>query len=179
MTSPELERLITRYLDREATVRERRELHARMQSDPAVAALVAEAADLDREIGRAMRAALGRPAEATSKPRSLWRRIGQLGTLAAAAALILAVWTSPLRMAATTDRPLTQQAGVAPAGSWFAPVTPRDVVREVNPSYERPQLRLRSTERNWLIIPADRPGEYLLIEMDQIQTQSVLLESDF
>ena len=58
--SAELERLISRFLDDECSADERRVLHRTLRDDPAAAALYEEYTALDREIGHAMRSALGR-----------------------------------------------------------------------------------------------------------------------
>ncbi len=176
-SSSELERLISRYLDDEATPQERRELNVRMRSDPAVEALVDDYASLDRELGNALRGALGRT-RVLPVGRSLWARAGSLVGLAAAACLALMVWMRPVQPA---GRPADRQpvhAGVPT--SWFAPAVPQDqTVQRVNRSFERPQRRQRQTEREWILVPGERPGEYLIIEVKRVRTRAVAIQVGF
>ena len=174
--SPELERLISRYLDDEATPQERRELTSRMRADPAVEALVDEYAGIDREVSRVLRVALGRSVVLPTS-RSRWVRFGQGAALAAAACLALVFWLVPQRPAPQSPR----SGEAARAGSsWFAPLAPQvDSVRATSPTYERPQVRLRDTSRDWIIIPAERPGEYMLIEVDRVRLRAIRFQEDF
>jgi anti-sigma factor RsiW len=175
--APELERLISRYLDDEATRAERRQLEAWMRRDPEVEALVDEYAGLDREIGLVMRTALGRPARTTLlRSRCAW--VTQAAAFAAAAGLALAVWMTPGQPGAPRTGAVPARAGAG--ASWFAPVSlPRDSIREVPPAFERPQVRLRDTNRDWIIIPADEPGQFLLIEVDRVRLRAIHIEQDF
>lgn len=173
-TSDQLERLISRFLDDECSPGERRELNAALRSDPNARALYEETAALDREVGHAMRAALGR----TLKPqttRGVWPRIGRVVALAAAACLVLMVWLAPPR----TDN--GKLAGpVQNGGSWFASPAPAAGELQVEkPLYDRPALRLRHTQRDWIIIPGKQPNEYLLIEVDRVQTRFKGIQEDF
>ena len=175
--SPELERLISRYLDDEATAHERRELRALMRSDAAVAAEVEQYDELDREVGWALRRALGR-SQLLPTVRSTWGRVGQLVALAAAASMAVMVWVSPPRQVSPGqgDTP-------ARAASWFAPATPvshaPDGLQTVNPSHERPRVRLRETDRDWIIIPGERPGEFMVIEVNRVRTRAIVIQREF
>lgn len=176
-SSSELERLISRYLDDEATAQERRQLNARMRVDPEAEALVDDYAALDREVGYALRAALGRT-RVLPTGRSLWARAGGLVGLAAAACLALMVWMRPGQPVVRTSPDAPAQAGVS--ASWFAPAVPQDqVVRQVNRSYERPQRRQRQTDREWILVPGELPGEYLVIEVNRVRTRAVAIQGGF
>ncbi len=171
--SAELERLISRYIDGEASPHERRELERRMDGDPELEALYIQTAALDRELGRAMRTALGRAPVRRRDLRVPWV---QLIGLAAAACIGLFFWLNP------KDKP-APAGGLAPApvrASWFAPAQPQaDVVQRVNPADVRPQLRLRDTDRDWIIIPGRQRGQFLLIQMDRVRTHAIRLQDDF
>jgi len=173
--SPELERLISRYLDDEATRAERRELRRLERSDPTAAALVDEYATLDREIGRALRTALGRsyPLPARHAP---WWRIGELVAVAAAACLMAMVWMNTSRVTS----PPGGNGRVQAASSWFAPPAAQaDRFEPLPDSYERPRQRLRDTDLDWILIPGDRPGEFMVIEVNRARTRAIAIQDDF
>lgn len=175
----ELDRLITRCLDEEAAPQERRRLKRLMRRDPEVAAVVEETFALDREAGAAMRSALGRtvPFGSLHRVRPGW--FAQATWFAAAACLLLAAWVLGPNSAPVSLTGSVAQAGPAQA-SWFAPLTPRDSIKQdVNPAYEQPQVRVRATDRNWIIVPGDSAGEYLLIEVDRVKTRGIALQTDF
>ena len=172
--SPELERLISRFLDDESTPDERRRLRALERSDPHVTALVDEYAALDREVGQALRTAMGRTYR-LGRARSPWSRAGQFVGLAAAACVAAMLWLTPARNA--TPGGARQPAQGA---SWFAPAAwQADVQERTNPSYERPQVRLRDTDRDWIIVPGNRPGEFMVIEVNRVRTRAVAIQNDF
>ena len=174
-TSLDLERLISRYLDDEATPHERRELERLMRSDPSIEILVDEIFLLDREAGRVLRQVMGRTTPFPAG-HSRWSRVGQMVMLATAAALALATWLSPTPQTRQRSNDQYMRAN----NSWFAPYTPRtDGLQAVNPAYEQPQLRLRNTDRHWIIIPSERSGEYLLIEMDRVRTHAIVIQDEF
>ena len=175
--SADLERLITRYLDDEATLGERRDLEARADTDPAVEALVIETAAIDREVGRAMRVAMGRT---IPLPARRWKNVGWLQVVgfAAAACIGMVLWLN------THEKPQPQnRSRPAPAhasASWFAPpAASADVVEKVNPADVRPQLRLRDTDQHWIIIPGRQHGQFLLIQMDRLRTRGIRIQDDF
>ena len=133
---------------------------------------------LDDEVGDALRAALGRTRRA--RPRSAWWvRVGRSLTVAAAACLAALVWFQPTPAPRTDPgqaRP--QRAGVGP--SWFAPATPRaDEIEPLPSAYERPELRVRGTQRDWIVIPGREPGTYLVIEIDRVRTHVIGVHQDF
>jgi hypothetical protein len=66
------------------------------------------------------------------------------------------------------------------APSWFSSPAPAvDVVEAPRPVDERPQVRLQSTNRQWLVIPGRRPGELLLIQADHVKSRAVPVQEDF
>lgn len=173
--SNELERLISRYLDDEATWAERRELRVLLDADPHAAALMDEHEALDRELGRAIRQAMGH-GHVLPVGRSVWAQFRQFAALAAAACLAVMIWTSPPRQAAQHGEDRPSQTSL----SWFAPETaPADVVPAVNVSYERPRERRRHTDRDWIIIPGERPGVFLVIEVNRVRTCAIAIQDDF
>ena len=176
---PELERLISRLLDEEATASERRELRSRERSDPNIAALVDEYVTLDREVGRALRKAMGRSVVLPMRG-SAWGRLGQVAAFAAAACLAVAVWLNP--PGATTPR--SNKEPTRAMTSWFAPTADRpaelpDAAEEVQLSHELPQVRLRDTDSDWIIIPGRRPGEFMVIEVNRVRTRAITIQGDF
>jgi hypothetical protein len=174
--SPDLERLISRYLDDEATPAERRELEARADADPTVESLLIETAAIDREIGRAMRIAMGRTIPLTARHRKKVRWIQAIG-FAAAACIGLAVLLNPREK---PSQPMHRQPAAPARASWFAPPAQQtDMVDQVDPADVRPQLRLRDTDRHWIVIPARQHGQFLLIQVDRLRTRAIRIQDDF
>lgn len=166
----QLERLISRFLDDEATRAERRELKAALRNDPCAEALFEETAALDREAGYALRRATGRTI-VMSRRTPMWLRV--LVPLAAAACLGLLAWLGP-KSGTHTGNGEMRQAG------WFAPPRfGRDTLDARPQVYERPHVRLRDTKRNWIVIPGERPGEFMVIEVDRVQTRVLRIQRDF
>ncbi len=66
--SEDLEHLISRFLDREITARERSTLDETIRSDPQAARLFAQTVELDRRVGAALRAARERAAAPPVEP---------------------------------------------------------------------------------------------------------------
>lgn len=181
--SPEadkLEHLFSRAIDGEASAADRELLAALLKSDARMQALFNEYRSLDRAAGEALRQAAGR------RPRvvtlgGFWRRSGRTLLVAAAAGLAAVLWLQPMEQhwdgrAETAP----QQAGSVSMPSWFVPSVPRgDVIEPVPTAYERPELRVRGTERNWLLIPGDRPGEFFVIEANRVRTHVIVVQQDF
>jgi hypothetical protein len=170
----EIERLISRCLDKEATAEERRRLRQLVKADPRVRELMRKTAAIDRAVGRAVCRALQpqlQPAAA-----KLRIRLPQLGAFAVAAGLLLALW-----LVQEEPRGGARLAGPAQArASWFAPpIAPADRIAPVDPADERPQVQVRDTQRDWIIVPGREPGEYLLIAIDRVRTRAVRIERDF
>lgn len=177
----ELERLISRFLDAEASAAERRELRTTLKRDPAAEALFEETAALDRELGRAMRRALRRQIVLHPVRRS-WASLGRAGAVAAAACLAVAIWwQAPQRPISGTANPgQTQLAG----SSWFAPsaalpAEAGDSLTAMPAAAGVPHQRVRTAQRDWILIPSDRPGEVLVIEVQRTQTRMKAAGRDF
>jgi anti-sigma factor RsiW len=170
----DLERLISRCLDEECTPQEHRTLNARLRRDPSAAALFEEHSALDREVGHALRRALR---HTSVRPRALplWERAARICVVAAAACLAMLFW---LRPGGETS---VQQAGVVPgAPSWFAsPPTVRDALIESPERFDRPQIRVGQPDINWIVVPSDKPGEFLVIEVNRVLTRTVHIHQDF
>jgi hypothetical protein len=172
--SEQLERLISRYLDDECTPGQRRQLRAALRSDPAAEALFDEYSTLDREVGHALRHAMGRTLSLHA-PRPRWSRIGRVFAVAAAACLAVMVWLGP---PGSTGRG-RDAARPARAGSWFAPPAWEDSFQTRPPVYEQPHVGLRGTDRHWIVIPGEGPGEYLIVEVDRVHVHLVAIREDF
>lgn len=171
--SEQLERLISRFLDDEASVGERRALRDVTRRDPAAAALLDETQALDREVGRAVRYALGRGL-AVRPLVHRWPTAARLGLVAAAACLSLLIWRTPAPPAATDrEQPRGASSWGAPGASWG------DVFSTAPPAQVRPQDRARDGHRDWIVIPGTRPGEYWVIERNDVQTHVRLRQRDF
>ena len=170
--SDNLERLVSRYLDGECTPEERKQLKAMLRRDSAED-FFEETAALDREFGRAMRQSLGRTL-VVRRRTPLWVRISRIAGLSAAACLAWLVLRSPTQPSATlSDRPQPQRA------SWFAPQpTAADTLAE-QPVSERPQVRMDKMDRHWIVVPADTPGEFLVVEVKRVKTRTVPVQEDF
>jgi len=168
----ELERLISRHLDDEATADERRELNAHLRRDPAAAALFQEYADLDREVQGALRSALGRSPFRCVPP---WQRTVRVLALAAAACVAVMFWSLPGR-----ERTAPARQGTAQAGSWFAPLPAAGDTLVKRPArFDRPEIRFTRPRTDWVVIPSDTPGEFLVIEVSHVPTRTVRVHKDF
>ncbi|MFQ5805101.1 MAG: hypothetical protein ACE5I3_01485 [Phycisphaerae bacterium] len=172
--TPDLERLISRHLDDECTREERRALNARLRRQPESAALFEEHSALDREIKHALRSALGRSA-ARHRPLPLWKRSARIFVVAAAACLAAMFWPRP------TQQPPSPADGLAAqATSWFASLpTIGDTLVEKPDRFVRPQIRVGQPATNWIVIPSDTPGEFLVIEVNRVLTRTVHIQRDF
>lgn len=169
--SDQLDRLISRFLDREATASEQRELKAMMRRDPAAAAEFDDAATLDREARYAMRRALGRPLSGRTIP--LWARVLRVAGLAAAACVAAFLWLN-LPAGGPAPESETSQAG----GTLFAPqVVGDDLVERAD--FERPGREVGESERQWILIPTENPREFLLIEVNHGQRRTIRIQADF
>ncbi len=173
MTDPreQLERLISRCLDGEASAEERRDLQRALRRNPSADALFEEYAALDREAGHAIRAAVAAPGIGPVLRRpSIWREAG----LALAACVAMLVWLQPL------ERPSAGGAADASRASWFAPPpTTTDSWTDDARSVERLGVPMADTDREWIVVPGERPGEYLVIEVNRTRTRLLQLRRDF
>jgi len=168
-----LEHLFSRCLDGESTPQEAQLLARLPRSDPQVRAEYAAYEELDQLVGAALR---GVPA-AGLRRHDGWRRVGKAVSVAVAACLATLAWLRPTQPPAHPGATGPQQAGVA---SWFMPRPPAaDVVEPLSPALERPQIRLRGTERDWLVIPNDAPNSYLIIEVNRVRTHAIGVHRDF
>lgn len=173
MTDPheQLERLISRCLDGEASVEERRSLQRELRRSPSADALFEEYAALDREAAHAIRAAVAGPGmvPVLRKP-SVWREVG----LALAACVAMLVWIQPPQRASTNS------SGDASRASWFAPPpTTTDSWTDDTRAVERLGVPMADTNREWIVVPGERPGEFLVIEVNRTRTQLLQLRRDF
>jgi hypothetical protein len=79
------------------------------------------------------------------------------------------------------DRPPTQHAAVALAGpSWFAPPpTVGDMLVEQPQRFDRPQIRVGRPDVDWIVIPSERPDEFLVVEVKRVLTRTIPIQRDF
>ena len=181
----QLERLISRYLDNEATPAERGVLRRTLDQDQAARALYEELSGLDIEVQRALHRVLDRPALHASRAGWFWRTAQTVG-LAAAACLMMMLWTWPAdpgRFGRSDSSRAPTQGGVfphssAPTTQWRPEMLDQPV--EVAPELlERPYRGRRHTTRNWILIPGEDPGQVYVVEVNQIQTRAVVIHGDF
>ncbi len=180
LSQEHLERLITRYLDQEAMPAERAELRRVLDADPAAQALYHELSALDVEAGRALRHAMPTRVGGTAHPARR-QPIAQTVGLVAAACLMAMVWIwSPT--AQSPNGPVNAGPSVGPSlgapSRWRAPTL--DGSAQIQPVLlERPYSGRRHTQRNWIVVPGDRPNEIYLIEVNQVQTRAVVVHADY
>lgn len=174
--SENLERLISRFLDDEATPAEQRQLAAAIRNDPQAETLFEELSALDREAGAAIRHHLGHNTRFPTTRRNTWKRVGRLTTLAAAAGLALLVWLRPNPH--TTPHKSPQHATFTNNTSWFEPVPRGDTLASQPAGAEIPQIRVRDLDQQWIVIPGQQPGEYFLIEMNKVKTRVIRVHED-
>ncbi len=169
-----LEHLLSRHLDGECSPQEKQVLRSLLRREPEARARLEDYERLDQAVGAALQAAMGRTPRSFGRP---WARVGRGVVVAAAACLAAAAWLQPRLSPSDPGASRTQQAS---AGSWFAPATLEgDTVEPTPPGYERPEVRLRGTQRDWIVIPGDRPGTYLVIEVDHVRTHVIGVHRDF
>lgn len=168
----QLERLISRFLDDEATVGERRELNARVDADPAARLLFDESVDLDREAGRALRTAMNRPLHVRVGSPA-WVRTWGAVALAAAAGLALMLGISVPGWQGRAGNGGANQAGFFHNPSWS------DVMKADPARFDRPRVQYRGRQRELILIPSDRPGEFMVIELNRIRIRTTGIQQDF
>ncbi len=177
-----LERLISRELDGELTSTERTELEQWLRSDADARATYDATRDLDRQLGLALRAAVDRPPPVLRMPivtpvsrrRDGWAR---LALVAVAASLATFAWLQPPQKAGPTPggAPVAAQGRMLPGatrgGDLVEPIVP--------PTYERPELQLRGTQRDWIVIPGQRPGTVVIIEVNRVRTHAIGVHQNY
>jgi hypothetical protein len=171
-----LEHLISRCLDDECTADERQLLESLTRGDAEVRALFDDTQRVDRRLGDALRQTLGRAPEVIPI-RTARIRFSRTLTVAAAACLAALFWFQP-KPAAQGPGHQPQQAALG--NSWFTPPMPQgDAVEPLPSAYERPEVRVRGTQRDWIIVPGNEPGTYLVIEVDHVRTHVIAVHRDF
>jgi hypothetical protein len=173
----QLEHVISRYLDREITPPEQDALNALLRRDAGATRLFEELTTLDRRTGQVMREALGRGAYVLRPQPRRWAPLLRAAAMGLAASIAAAFWVTP-RSGFRSERDSAGAAGMQWAGSsWFAP-PPRvgDSLRAAAPAAEPRDVE---TRRNWIMVPAQRPGEYLILEVTQTRTRPSRGARDF
>jgi hypothetical protein len=177
MTTPNdnLERLISRFLDDEATPVERAQLKSLMRRDPQAASQFDDVATLDREVRYALRRRFGKPLT-LHRPLPLWRGLLRGAGIAAAACVAALLWTQ------MPARDATDAHGPAKAGMenlFTLPLAAQDSLVEHVDGFERPQVQTGDSQRRWILIPTEDPREFLLIELNQGQRRTIRIQADF
>jgi len=167
-----LEHLFTRALDGAAS-HDERDLLDTLLRDESVRARFEAYAALDDAVGGALRADFDRAAALVVTRRLGWR-IGRALAMGVAACIATLIWLYPPPLP-TPDHHRPQQAG-----SWFAPMEPpHDAVETLPATFERPQARVRGTERHWIVVPGDEPGQFMIVEVDRVRTEVTGLYEDY
>lgn len=180
MTEPgsEFERLVSRYLDEECTAEERKQLEALLHRDRDAEAYLEESAAFDREIGHVMRRSLGRSV-VIRRPGARRRRAMRFTALAIAACLGLLL-SPPSWLSTLTPHAPPPGSETPRRASWFAPPpVAGDIYGPDATPFDRPQVRVDKSDREWIVVPADRPGEFLVIEKRRLKTRTILVQEDF
>lgn len=171
--SHRLEHLLWRYLDGECTPEERELVEGLAREDRQVRTALASCRRLDLLVGEALHGAVGRSAYRAAA--RTWRaRVGRGVAVAVAACLAALAWLYPGTGGRDADTARAAQ------GSWFMTPAPQlDAAAPLPSAYVRPELRLRGTARDWIVIPADEPGRYLVIEVERVQTHVIAVHRDY
>lgn len=167
----ELDRLISRFLDNECTSEERRALNRRMDSDAAVRCEYEDYAGVDREAGHALRLLVSRTMR-PARPLARWLRIGRAAALATAACLAAVIWI-PERGSGKAGGNDASGASLFAAPNWG------DLIQAEKPIMDRPHIREQDSDRRWIMIPSERPGEFLLIELNRTRTRAYGIHGDY
>jgi hypothetical protein len=173
-----LERLITRYIDEECSPEERKQLQEMLREDSAAAEFYDDTVGIEREFNVALRSAMGRPPVRRLRP-PVWPRISRLIGFGLAAAAAILVWISPGHRGPSGQS--NWRSGDKPAeASWFAPPPAvGDVLDEDYGRFGRPQVKLEKPERNWIVVPGEKRGEFMVIEIKSSRTRTIPLQEDF
>jgi hypothetical protein len=105
---------------------------------------------------------------------SRWFRAGRLASLAVAACLAMLIYVAPMRPVADAN---DRQA--ARAGSIFAPIQWPDLTPRPASAIPMPHVRRQNLRRDWILIPAERPGEFMVVEVNRVTTRMRAIHSDF
>ena len=176
--SDRLEHLFSRHIDGECTPEECRLLEALLRDDPEARQLYEDYRQLDEQFGTALQQAWAAPVRAR-RPRPLWVRIGRNALVAVAASVAALLWLQPTRPSTPTPRGKHPVQAAASTG-WFAPAPQHpDVVEPVPGVYERPQLRVGGTQRDWIVVPGDEPRQFMVIEVNRVRTHVIVVHQDF
>lgn len=173
-----LERLISRALDDELTPDEQNAFEARLASDPAAARRYEELADIDALVSDMLRLELAaEPTVVTTAPAAPWWRTFGVAAAACIAALLY-YGERPAGDAPDDSSGDAAQAGVVAGESIWADVQV-DGLTPVDPEvFDRLRAGVQDVDRDWVIIPSDEPGEYLLIEVSRVRTEAYALHAD-
>lgn len=168
--SENLERLISRFLDNEATPNQRRTLDDSLARDPGARALFEDITALDREAAAALHSALDRP-RLISNPRIIRLRLSNWLVAAAAAAACVAAVVLPNVLNAPNRRPTAGGPEQARAiNSWIAPNAPDaggDRFEPQSTEFLRPHQSVRDAQRDIILVPGRNPGEFMVIEVNR------------
>jgi len=172
----ELELLVSRYLDDECTDAERARLDRLLRTDPAVEAFFEESLAFDRETNYALRGALGKPLLRRRRMPLRGRTLRAIPVAVAAGIGLFLLARPPAQHIGDPRDPHAPRA----AASWFAPAGELGDSLAGDPSqFNRPQVRLDQADRNWVVIPGAKPGEFFVVEVTQVRSRTIRIQDDF
>ncbi|HVP13431.1 MAG TPA: hypothetical protein VMV94_19820 [Phycisphaerae bacterium] len=187
------ERLICRLLDGEISFEDRAELDDTLACNPAARLLLEEYRRIDAQAATALRGDFRGVTTAVAPGRrsGLWLATAG-GLLAAAAVVALSflpdLWsgpakterTGPVQIAGRTDGAIVPPSGNLspyPAGSGFQPSGPR--FADYRNLDQRPVLRSRDVQREWIGIPSADMKTIIIIERKAQTTKITPITGDF
>lgn len=170
-----VERLVSRFLDDEVSDEERRQLEDFLKRNRSAEPAVDEYFEIERETRSALRRTFG--ATSAARRRAIrWSWASRIVTGSIAACIVILSVSRPQQPIATDDS--TGAADHVP--SWFAPPPSfGDMLVESVDMANGPQIQIDKSDRNWIVVPGDAQGEFLVVEVKQTKRRSIAVHQDY
>ncbi|MFN0135035.1 MAG: hypothetical protein ACKVS9_02845 [Phycisphaerae bacterium] len=171
-----VERLVSRFLDDEVSDEERRQLEEFLKRNRGAEPAVDEYFEIERETRTALRKTFG--ASVASRRRAIrWNWASRIVTGSIAACIVMLSVSRPQPAASV-------EPGVAApqSASWFSPLPPMtmgDMLVEPDDAGDRAHIHIDKSDRNWIIVPGDAPGEFLVVEVKQTKRRTIAVHQDY